>query len=120
MITILSNLEKRKFQFWHYKVSHGELLIRSPKSDKYPENIDILFFDVKYVELPRFLPDLKIEEASDEDVKYVDEKLQKETKTNDIVVLLSNGNRYLVVSSIMKIVENDLDLFELPFENLKY
>ncbi|MNO01874.1 hypothetical protein D3C81_2221370 [compost metagenome] len=50
----------------------------------------------------------------------MNEKLQKETKTNDIVVLLSNGNRYLVVSSIMKIVENDLDLFELPFENLKY
>ncbi|OKP81823.1 hypothetical protein A3842_10885 [Paenibacillus sp. P3E] len=66
------------------------------------------------------LPDLIIVEVSDDEVKYVNEKLQKEIKANDIVVLLSSGNRYLVVCSIMKIVENDLDLFELPFEKLKY
>ncbi|WP_178382334.1 hypothetical protein, partial [Paenibacillus sp. P3E] len=75
---------------------------------------------VQYVELPRVLPDLIIVEVSDDEVKYVNEKLQKEIKANDIVVLLSSGNRYLVVCSIMKIVENDLDLFELPFEKLKY
>jgi hypothetical protein len=33
----------RSFQVWAYSVSHGQLLIRSPKSEATPENIDLAF-----------------------------------------------------------------------------
>ncbi len=43
------------------------------------------------------------------------EKIYKPIRTENITILSSNDKRYLVVASLMKIVENDLDMFELPF-----
>lgn len=107
--------EERKFKLWHYNVSHGELLFRSHKNEKNDKNIDIMFFDVKYLEVPGSLPNLKIEEVKEEEIIYVSEKLTKNVAKEDIYILKSNNIRYIVVASILKIVENDLDLFELPF-----
>lgn len=72
----------RGFQFWHYKVSRGELLLRSPKNDNNSKNIDIMFFDVIYVELPRFLPNLEIGEVKNEDVFYIKAKIDSLVKFN--------------------------------------
>ncbi|MDQ0873890.1 hypothetical protein QFZ77_002549 [Paenibacillus sp. V4I3] len=80
------DFEGRKFQLWHYKVSHGELLIRSPKNDKNYKNIDIMFFDVKYIEVPRFLPNIKIEEVNEDDISYVCDKLTKNVAKEDIYI----------------------------------
>lgn len=112
---MIKSFESREFKFWHYNISHGELLIRSIKSSNNAKNIDIMFFDVIYVELPRNIPDLKIEEPKDEDILYIKEKVNKPVKLEDITILSSNDKRYLVVASIMKIIENELDMFELPF-----
>lgn len=90
--------------------------IRSIKSTNNAKNIDIMFFDVDYVEIPRNLSNLKIEEAKDEDVLYVKEKICKTVKLENIIILTSNNKRYLIVASIMKVVENELDMFELPFD----
>ncbi|WP_135550796.1 hypothetical protein [Paenibacillus cymbidii] len=112
---MIRSFDSRDFKFWHYNISHGELLIRSTKSAKNTKNIDIMFFDVTYVELPRNISNLKIEEVKDDDVRYVMEKIYKPIRTENITILSSNDKRYLVVASLMKIVENDLDMFELPF-----
>ncbi|WP_334075545.1 MULTISPECIES: hypothetical protein [Paenibacillus] len=112
---MIQSFDSRDFKFWHYTISHGQLLIRSIKSASNATNIDIMFFDVDYVEIPRNLPNLKIEEAGDDDVLYIKEKIHKSVKPENITILSSNDKRYLVVASIMKIDENELDMFELPF-----
>lgn len=111
-------LKSRDFQLWYYRVSHGELLIRSPKDKENITNIDIMFFDVKYIELPRHLPNLTLEEAKYEDKIYLKEKTGHNYLKKDIVVINSNGNRHIIVATIYKIIENELDLFDLPFEKL--
>ena len=124
---MMKSFGDRKFQLWYYTVSHGELLIRSPKTPDNPKNIDIMFIDVIYSELPRYLYNLKIEETKSEDIIYLQERLNGPTKLGEVTVLLSNGKRYFVAASLIKIDENELDMFELPEEsvlqvtrNLKY
>ena len=124
---MMKSFGDRKFQLWYYTVSHGELLIRSPKTPDNPKNIDIMFIDVIYSELPRYLYNLKIEETKSEDIIYLQERLNGPTKLGEVTVLSSNGKRYFVAASLIKIDENELDMFELPEEsvlqvtrNLKY
>ncbi|MNI88842.1 hypothetical protein D3C73_1461780 [compost metagenome] len=56
-----------------------------------------------------------LEEARDNDLFYVKEKANSLVKLEDITILSSNDKRYIVAASIKKIVENDLDMFDLPF-----
>ncbi|POZ50297.1 hypothetical protein [Methylovulum psychrotolerans] len=52
----------RTFQLWEYHVSHGSLLIRSPKSLDEATNIDIICSGVDYLSAPRFIYNLEITE----------------------------------------------------------
>lgn len=111
------NFTNRKFKFWFYQVSHSEAIIRSPKTDLhkiYDLNIDIYLGDISYIEMPCILEGLQIEAATEEDVIYLSQKLSKDISMNNIVVLISEGKRYYVVASIIKIMENDLDYGVLP------
>lgn len=38
----------RRFQLWEYRVSHGSLLIRSPRCPQERTNIDVIFDGAKY------------------------------------------------------------------------
>ena len=105
----------RKFQFWHYRVSHGELLVRSPKGINESKNIDVIFQGVEYVELPRFLPKMVVGKSNNTDLHYISSKLDKSIDLSKVFVLLSEQKRFYVVASIMKIDENEFDMFELPF-----
>lgn len=108
----------RVFKLWYYHISHGELLVRSIKSADNAKNIDIIFTDVTYVELPYILKNLKIEEATNEDLLYIKGKIDKGVRLENIIVLSSNDKRYFVVAFKIKVVENELDMFELPFSKL--
>ena len=54
----------RKFQVWQYSVSHGQLLLRSTKSQEHQTQVDILFKDVIMMQLPTLFRDLAIWEIS--------------------------------------------------------
>src|SRR6266850_5675976 len=58
----------REFQIWSYNVGHGELLLRSPKIPSLPTRIDILFKDVRAMELRTRITGLSIEEAQPGDI----------------------------------------------------
>lgn len=107
--------DSRVFKLWYYHISHGELLIRSIKNADHARNIDIIFIDVTYIDLPRNLNNLRIEEAVEEDVLYIKEKTGKDVEREKIIILSSNDKRYFVVAFRVKVDENDLDMFELPF-----
>lgn len=107
----------RKFKFWFYQVTHSEAIIRSPKTDLdkiYATNIDIYLGDISYIEMPCILHGLQIDEPTKEDRVYLSQKLDKDIPIKKIVVLVSEGKRYYVVASIIKIMENDLDYGILP------
>lgn len=104
------------FQTWEYKVSHGHLLIRSPKTSECPTNIDLMFVDVVYMELPRFLRGVELEEASETDISIIRERLSKQDSSDSIFIIKSEGRRYRVVAAALKISENELDIFDSPFD----
>ncbi len=107
----------RKFKLWFYQVSHSEAIIRSPKVDldkTYNTNIDIYLGGIDYIEMPWLLCGLQIDKAAEEDKMYLSQKLGKDIPVKKIVVLVSEGKRYYIVASIIKIMENDLDFGVLP------
>ena len=56
----------RHFQMWKYGVSHAQLLLRSVKGAAHSTRIDVLFVNVKRLDLPTSLNGLRIERADDE------------------------------------------------------
>jgi len=49
-----------RFQVWSYSVSHGQLLLRSPKSRERATQVDILFKNVASMQLPAMFDDIEI------------------------------------------------------------
>lgn len=113
---MINKLYNRRFQFWKYRVSHGELLIRSPKSYENDTNIDFMFFSVEYVELPRFFEKVTLVEPTDEDFEYIKSRMTRPMRNNKIFVLMTENKKYYVVGIHLKVSENNLEFFELPFE----
>ena len=106
----------RSFQLWEYKVSHGMMLVRSPKSAEAPSNIDVMFAGVEYADVPRYFSELRIEEPDPADLSFARKKLGKQETAATVTVLECEGRRYVVVASGIKVVENDMDIFESPFQ----
>lgn len=108
---------KRKFKLWFYQVSHSEAIIRSPKRHLekiYDTNLDIYLGDIEYMEMPTNIQELEISNATVEDVDYISEKTGKVIAKEKIIVFISQGRKYYVVASIVKIMKNDLDYLSLP------
>lgn len=112
----LLKFANRKFKFWYYTVSHSQALIRSIGLNG-ACNIDIYFGDVLYIEIPSDFSDLTIDETTTDDIKYINNRLRKDIEPNKVTVLVCNVERYYVVSTIKKVMENQLSLFELPFDS---
>ena len=64
--------------------------------------------------MPCLLQELQINDATEEDCIYLSRKLEKDIPMKKIIVLVSEGKKYYVVASIIKIMENDLDYAVLP------
>ncbi len=113
---------ERTFKVWEYQVSHGQLLIRSPKSPATgtePErvtNLDVVCLGVKYMAVPRAMKGLELAGPTDEEVTGLASVLGGPVRPDEVRVLLSQGRRHVVVASSISVAENDWDIFESPFE----
>jgi hypothetical protein len=65
----------RKFKLWDYDVSHRQLLLRSPKSEKFDTNLDIIFLDVSYCNIPTSLAGLALAEPTEEELFNIEKLL---------------------------------------------
>ena len=110
-----TNFENRSFQFWQYRVSHGELLVRSPRGGTNTHNVDLRFVGVDYVDVARTMLGLHIEDPTAEDHERAEERLAKKLSLASVFVLVSQGRRFLIVAARMSVNENELDIFESPF-----
>jgi hypothetical protein len=113
---------ERTFKVWEYQVSHGQLLIRSPKSPATggePErvtNVDVVCVGVKYMAVPRVMKGLELAGPTDMEVTGVASVLGGAVRPDEVMVLLSQERRYVVVASSISVAENDWDIFESPIE----
>ena len=68
-------------------------------------NLDIYFSDVSYIEIPMEMDGIQILKTEKEDIDYITGKIGSTDKT--ITVLMNRSHKYYVVSSVLKIIENN-------------
>jgi len=107
---------QRVFQLWEYRVSHGSLLIRSPKSPSERLNIDIACVGVEYMAVPRCFQGVQICEATDQECAHLEGLLQRSLDRRLIHILASGEARFPIVASSLRISEHDHDIFHSPFD----
>jgi hypothetical protein len=105
---------RRNFQIWEYHASHGCLLLRSPKGpDGGPgatTNLDLLCFDVAYMELPKLLNGLDVAQPTPEEAARVGRALERRADPWSLRILVSGGRRYAVAAGKFVEEENDKEL----------
>ena len=99
----------RVFRIWDWSISHSRLLLRSPRDERNPTdvNIDMTFFGVTYVEIPDTLRGVKVASPREED----DQRLRGRAdlgKNGQYFVLESAGRRYYVGAVQLEVTENRL------------
>ena len=104
----------RRFQLWEFRVSHGALLIRSPKGPDTEKNIDLVFSGVEYLACPRMLRGLELVEAVSEDLQRLGAEFGDVVPPDDVFILLSAGARHLVIASSCRVSRNLDDIFDSP------
>lgn len=104
----------RRFQIWEYRVSHGSLLIRSPKSPHVDRNVDLVFVGVEYLAVPRILRGIVLERGSAEDrMRLAD--VGQDADPERLYILVSEGSRHPIVAVACRVDEHDRDIFDSPF-----
>jgi hypothetical protein len=112
----------RTFKVWEYQVSHGQLLVRSPKapaSSFGPEqvtNLDIAFSGVEYMALPRLMRGLELVHATPQEVTALSRVVGRSLIADHVLILVSGTNRFPVVATGVTVSENSWDIFESPIE----
>jgi hypothetical protein len=115
-------LSDRTFKIWEYQVSHGQLLIRSPKapatqtSPEFVTNVDLVCTDVEYLAVPGIIKGIEILPATTEEIRHLGGLVGKAVNSENIKVLVSGGKRFPIIASSFSFSENDWDIFESPFE----
>lgn len=103
----------RHFSIFDVLVSHGQLLLRSQKNDNYVCNIDIVFFDTKYIQLFTSLNGVTITVATNKkDIDYPSVKKYLGTTASNLFEIESRNERYYIAASFVKVFENELDFNE--------
>jgi hypothetical protein len=117
----------RTFKIWDYWVSHSQLLLRShgdrreAKGSSESRNIDIMFVDVDYIELPALMYGLEItSNATTEELSNVQQIIGDTVSPDRMFVLISKGRRHIVVAGGMWVRENDLELMETSLDRGPY
>ncbi len=112
---VKTSFNNRAFQLWEYKVSHGSLLIRSPKSPEIGNNIDLTCAGVEYMAVPRHIVGLDLVEPTQDEIKILSQVLGKALERAHVRIIASGGRRFPIVAASFRISENEGDIFHSPF-----
>lgn len=103
----------RKFKLWDCRVSHNQVLIRSPSTPDISTNVDLVFWGVEFISIPTSFDGLQIVRG----VSTKDAGFEFSPSTNGEVFLIETaGRRFVVVAAGCKVLENALDIFESSLE----
>jgi hypothetical protein len=111
-------LRNRRFQLWEYRVGHGCLLVRSPNDENHPTNVDVICEGVLYMELPRFIPDLRLDSPTDEEILHAKGRIMGHKCKNERVRIFTvSGARFTVVSLTINVREHRDGWLHSPFNS---
>jgi hypothetical protein len=104
---------ERIFQLWAYTVGMGRLLLRSTKSETFPTRVEVLFQNVKAIQLPTVLEGLVITDADPELTKEIEAEtgLTCDGGVRLFSLRTSHGVGY-VVAGVMVSDEDEGEYFE--------
>lgn len=89
----------RRFSIHLYWVSHGLLLLRSGKSGHLSTRVDILFSDVRWMTLPVWFEDLKIERGELSEIPLpLTAKIKEEAHFMSVFKVTSQGVAHWVIA----------------------
>ena len=106
----------RTFRIWDYNISHKQFLLRSPRPADDAKNVDLIIWDVDYIDVATSLKGLELSLASQEDLARVELAIGGPVDPSRAYTLASSGRRYLVGASGFRVLENDLDIFDSSLE----
>jgi hypothetical protein len=78
--------------------------------------MDAIFVGVEYIDLPTKMVELAITTPTEAERAAVRARLKKEVGPSNLFILETTGIRYFVVAVAMKVMENELDIFESSLE----
>jgi hypothetical protein len=104
----------RLFSLFGYSMSHGLLLLRSGKSNEAPATrVDILFQDVRAMEIRAWFKGIKVEEV--DDPEFLSDRPSKPAEMiepgNKIYALASTAWQGFIVGGTVTFKEDDGDMF---------
>lgn len=111
----------RDFNLFDSLAGHGQLLIRSQKREAYPFNIDIIFYDVIYLQVHSVLNGISIGVAGKNKViDYESVNKYLSFSSNNLFEITSNGELYYIACSFFRVFENDLNFEETSLGVFEY
>jgi hypothetical protein len=102
----------RYFTIFDFHISHSQLLLRSSKGEKHQSNVDVIFFNVKFLQTPVSLWGISIEEIAESDAQLLELKHQFgeiEYKASRVYSVTTKKKEFYVICSFIKIFENQLE-----------
>lgn len=109
-------VQNRGFRLWEYRVSHGQLLYRSPADEQYNTSVDIMFFGTKYLCGPCDLGELSVEYASQSDVEKLEKYFGKLGSQDSVWMLVGTSHKSVIIAGRMTIKEHTDGIFSSPFQ----
>ncbi|VTR99020.1 hypothetical protein [Tuwongella immobilis] len=105
-------VSERSFKLWNYNVSHKQLLLRSPQSEDCPDNIDVIFWGVEFIQIPSLLVGIELRQASSADLQAATDSGHNDSLGVIVVRIDSGSDHFFVACAGYKVLRNCLDLFE--------
>ncbi|WP_432946218.1 hypothetical protein ACQPXM_07650 [Kribbella sp. CA-253562] len=112
---MIASFQNRRFQVWEYRVSHGSLLVRSPRGPENETNVDLIFVGVEFMSVPRHLNGIELHVGGDADVRRATEGLGYAVDAGQVFALISGGRRHVIVAAGQRVTEHGGDIFDSPF-----
>jgi hypothetical protein len=107
---------KRTFRLWDYNVSHGQLLLRSPKSQEHRRNLDLIFIGVDYAALSSTLAGLSVVQSTPDERHRLSAVLGRVVEAHETYVLICGSHRHVICAAGFALNENDLDFMDSSLE----
>lgn len=105
---------QRRFEMWRFSVTHKHLLLRANKSESDATRVEVLFANVKVINLPTLLDGLTISELStDEAIRQYSEVISSlYMKNSSVFVLSGKGYSGYVVAGAVYMEEDQKEYYD--------
>jgi hypothetical protein len=109
----------RSFVQWFFTKSHARLLLWSEKGNTEPTRIEVLFSDVAVVNIPIYMPGLKIVPVTGREAQPELRRIPKQL-TSDMTLFRMSGTGWdgYVIASVLLVSEADRN-FDAPSDLLE-